>query len=60
MMVDWRKRLNVDVRTRLLLEFRLVWFEHTNLAPAIEEQHDGTSPDHQHEANDYHLMGSDN
>lgn len=61
MMVDGRQCLNVDERTRravLLLEFGLIRFQHANLAPAIEEQHNGAGPDHQHEADDDHLLGA--
>lgn len=63
MAVDRRQRLNVDERTRrpvLLLEFRLVRFEHANFAPAIEKQHDGARPDHQHKHDDDHFLGANN
>lgn len=60
--IDRRQRLDVDQRARaavlLVLEFRLVRFEHANLAPAIEEQHNGADPQDQHQRHDENLFGA--
>lgn len=43
---------------RLLLELGLVGLEHTDLAPAVEEESDGRSPQHQHNEHDEGLLSS--
>lgn len=59
MVVDGSQRLDVYQRTRrsmLLLELGLVRLEHADLAPPIEEQHDGTRPQDEHETDNDHLF----
>lgn len=62
-MVDGRQRFDVDQWTgwsMLLLEFRLVRLEHTDFAPSIEEQHNGTDPQNENESHDEDLLGAYN
>lgn len=42
----------------LLLELGLIWLQHANLAPSMEEQGDRTNPQDQHEEHYQHLFRS--
>lgn len=44
----------------LLLELRLIGLQHPDLAPAVEEEHDGAHPEHQDEADNEDLLGAHN
>lgn len=44
--------------TVLLLELGLIWLQHSNLAPSMEEQRDRTHPQDQHEEDYQHLLRS--
>lgn len=51
--IDYGATLSV-----LLLEFRLVWLEHADLAPSIEKQGDCSHPQDQNKNDDQGLLGS--
>jgi len=46
--------------TVLLLEFGLIGLQHTDLAPAVEEECDGRYPENQDQQDDEGFFGSDN
>lgn len=51
--VDYGAALSV-----LLLKLRLIWLEHADLAPSIEEQSDGSHPQDQDKNDDQGLLRS--
>jgi len=43
-------------RAMRLTEFGLVWLQHPNLAPPIEEEGDGTHPEQEHDQDDPNFL----